>query len=133
MTTYTGIANSEVDGDSPITDTLMQRLRDNVLAMFEGAAGAPRLQLAALDTWFTTAGAVGTYVFATRTTGTADVAFGSTLAGSSLSTVGASWDMTSLSAPLTTGSTLSGTWQCMGNYDHANGGTKGATLWLRTV
>jgi hypothetical protein len=43
MTTYATIGNGEIDGESPITDTLMSRLRDNPLAMFEGSTGAPRL------------------------------------------------------------------------------------------
>jgi len=43
MTTYTAIANSEVDGDSPVTDTLITRLRDNPLATAEGDTSAPFL------------------------------------------------------------------------------------------
>ncbi|NBT32929.1 MAG: hypothetical protein EBT13_13790 [Rhodobacteraceae bacterium] len=43
MTSYTAIANSEVDSDSPVTDTLVTRLRDNPLAIAEGASGAPFL------------------------------------------------------------------------------------------
>ena len=41
MTTYTAIANTEVDGESPLTDTLMQRWRDNPLAIAEGDPTAP--------------------------------------------------------------------------------------------
>ena len=43
MTTYTAITAGEIDSDSPITDTLLARLRDNPLAIAEGATGAPRL------------------------------------------------------------------------------------------
>jgi hypothetical protein len=92
-----------------------------------------------------TAGAVGTYVFARRTTGTGDVAFGSTLAGSALSPVSASATVSSNSNAVTAsfapGSALSGTWRAMGAYDHSaaagpdgSGNTValgGATLWLR--
>ena len=49
MTTYTAIANSEVDTDSPITESLMTRLRDNPLAQAEGSAGAPKIASAAFS------------------------------------------------------------------------------------
>ena len=41
MTTYTPIANSDIDQDSPVTSGLMAALRDNPLAIGEGASGAP--------------------------------------------------------------------------------------------
>jgi len=41
--TYTPILNAEVDAESPITDLLLTRLRDNPLAIAAGNAGAPRL------------------------------------------------------------------------------------------
>lgn len=44
MTAYTTVPNSDIDQDSPVSQPLMQALRDNPLAMFEGASGAPRLQ-----------------------------------------------------------------------------------------
>lgn len=79
-----------------------------------------------------TAGAVGTYMVARRSTAT-DVTFGSTVAGSDLSpssimagSLGANW----ISA--TTGAAQSGTWRCMSNYDHSVGsGNDGAGLWIR--
>lgn len=49
MTTFTTITAGETDVDSPITQPLMEALRDNPLAMFEGTAGAPGLQLEALE------------------------------------------------------------------------------------
>lgn len=87
-----------------------------------------------------TAGGIGTYVFARRTSGSGDIAFGSNLAGSSLSPTsalcgagdfGSSGDLS-----FNSGSALSGTWKCMGTYDHraATTGTvggDGATLWMR--
>ena len=39
MTTWTDIANSEVDQDSPITQTLMTALRDNPVAIAEQSTG----------------------------------------------------------------------------------------------
>jgi hypothetical protein len=47
MTTYTAIADSEIDVDSPITDSLIERLRDNPIAITEGATGAPKIQTGA--------------------------------------------------------------------------------------
>lgn len=41
MTTYTTIANTEIDADSPVTTTLMQAYRDNIAATAEGSANAP--------------------------------------------------------------------------------------------
>ena len=53
MTTYTTIANGAIDQDSPVTQTLMQALRDNPIAITEGASGAPRVNYAALDMYIT--------------------------------------------------------------------------------
>ena len=50
MTTYTAIPNGDIDPDSPITTSLMTLLRDNPIAITEGASGAPKIQLAAMDT-----------------------------------------------------------------------------------
>jgi len=43
MTAYSTIADSDIDPESPITTTLMNRLRDNPLAIAEGDATAPAL------------------------------------------------------------------------------------------
>jgi hypothetical protein len=43
MTTYTTIQNGDIDPDSPVTTTLLTLLRDNPIAMFEKASGAPVL------------------------------------------------------------------------------------------
>lgn len=55
MTTYTPITNAEIDQDSPITQPLLTALRDNPVAITEGAAGAPKIQAAALSTFVATA------------------------------------------------------------------------------
>jgi hypothetical protein len=92
------------------------------------------------------AGAVGTHALARRTSGTADIAFGNTLAGSSLSPTSAA----AIIGPglggqnpsiFITGSALAGTWRALGYYDHTvqssfdeSGNSQtagGATLWLR--
>ncbi len=49
MTTYTAIAGTEIDAESPVTEELMTRLRDNPIAITEGATGAPRVLGIALD------------------------------------------------------------------------------------
>ena len=52
MTTYTAIANSAIDQDSPVTQPLMTALRDNPIAITEGASGAPRVQPEALALYY---------------------------------------------------------------------------------
>lgn len=49
MTAYTTIADATAAQDEPLTQALIRALRDNPLAMFEGATGAPRLQNAAIS------------------------------------------------------------------------------------
>lgn len=49
MTTYSAIAASEIDVDSPITTGLMTKIRDNPIAITEGSSGAPKIQTAALE------------------------------------------------------------------------------------
>jgi len=49
MTAYTTITNSEIDTDSPVTESLMTRMRDNPIAITEGSSGAPAIQTAALE------------------------------------------------------------------------------------
>lgn len=48
MTAYTSVADSEIDPESPGTTTLFTKLRDNPIAITEGASGAPKIQTAAL-------------------------------------------------------------------------------------
>jgi hypothetical protein len=43
MASYNPIANSEVDPESPITSSLISRLRDNPLAIQEGDSSAPNI------------------------------------------------------------------------------------------
>lgn len=52
MTTYTAIANAAIDQDSPVTQPLMTALRDNPIAITEGASGAPRVQPEALSLYY---------------------------------------------------------------------------------
>ena len=43
MTTYSPIANGSVDAGSPIDESLVTALRDNPIAIAEGASGAPAI------------------------------------------------------------------------------------------
>ena len=49
MTAYNLITNAEIDPESPVTESLMQRLRDNPIAMAEGDPVAPRINPAAIS------------------------------------------------------------------------------------
>ena len=59
MTTYSAITNGQVDQDSPITQPLMTALRDNPIAITEGASGAPRISSTALDLTYKTGSVSG--------------------------------------------------------------------------
>lgn len=48
MTTYTTIPDADIDQDSPVTQPLVTALRDNPIAIAEGAAGAPKVVAGAL-------------------------------------------------------------------------------------
>ena len=48
MTDYTAIPNGDVDSDSPITTSLITKLRDNPIAITEGSSGAPQVQTAGI-------------------------------------------------------------------------------------
>ena len=60
MTTYTSIANTEIDPQSPVTSDLFTKLRDNPLAQGEGTTGAPRVLGRALDLGATTGSGAST-------------------------------------------------------------------------
>jgi hypothetical protein len=106
MADWTTIPNSSLEPGSPARSIDALALRDNPVAIAEGATGAPRVEDAGLSTTVTsagqawvsdrlptdavlnkiaglTAGGVGTYAFLGTTT-TGDYLPGSTLAGSSL-------------------------------------------------
>jgi len=50
MADYINIPNEAIDGDSPPTQTIFEALRDNPVAIAEGAIGAPRFKLGSIDT-----------------------------------------------------------------------------------
>ena len=44
MPAYTAIAAAEIDVDKPITESIITRVRNNPIAITEGATGAPKFQ-----------------------------------------------------------------------------------------
>lgn len=141
MATWTTIPDSSLEPGKPIRSIDTLALRDNPVAIAEGAAGAPKIDPFAAFAHNGAAGAVGTYAFANSSISTAsDAAFGSTRAGSALSPTSASRAAVAVGADFSfqfiTGAALTGTWRCMGTYDYSralsSGSTwLGATLWLR--
>lgn len=146
MADWTTIPDSSIEPGKPIRSIDGLALRDNPIAAFEGAAGAPRLADAALGpaasatgagrdwvlarTALADVGAVGTYAFL-RTAITADVVAGATRAGSALLYAGVIEYYNGIPFVGSSG-TPSGTWRCMGALDYqGQGGSYGTTLWLR--
>lgn len=130
MTTYNAAAVTDavIAYQKPITLQQGRALRDNPLAQFEGAAGAPRIQFEAMDTWFSTAGDIGTVAFLMQTgaTGTTIVA-GTTYAGSGLQYAG----FDAVSGLEANGVTVSGTWRALGTVSLFGGLRTRATLFIR--
>lgn len=150
MANWTALPDATLEPGKPIRSIDVLALRDNPVAIAEGASGAPRIQVDGLGINSVllatardgSAGSIGTYVFACLRNGTTVYAFGSTIAGSNLTPTSAvtSGTLGSGTFALSTGSVLSGTWQCMGSRSNANiinafgdivGSVVGATLWLR--
>lgn len=125
------IATNDNDTTIPTTAAVI----DYVVTSIPGAPSTSDVLTALAGA---SAGAVGTYTLAKRTSGAADVAHGSTLAGSSLSPASAIGERSGDSGNVvpTVGSALSGTWRCMGHLDYSAAGSGGGntvqvTLWLR--
>jgi hypothetical protein len=138
MATYTAITDAEIDQDSPITQTLMTKYRDNLTAVIEGDPSAPSI----LDNIAnkTTAGGVGSYALLGLATKNVTVLYGATRAGSDLHPMGfaTSDDNTFNDNSVTIApfygrqsSARSGTWRCMGVARSAGSESASASLWLR--
>lgn len=143
MADYIAQPDTAVDPDAPVTSDLMYALRDNPIAIAEGAAGAPRIADAALSTTVTPTGylwvgnryaalpvrGVGSVVMAivTRNGATAVVIpFGGSAAGSELSLSNANGE--------NSGNSLTGSWICLGHISDARPSATGAsrsTIWKR--
>lgn len=137
MADWRTISDTEVDPDAPVTSELAYAFRDNVIAAFEGASGAPRLQDAALGQLTTptaagrqwvayrmadaTAGNIGSYALARRVAGGV-AQFGDVVAGSQLYPSHAGGH---------TGNQLSGSWQCMGYVSTNTAEATSVSLFLR--
>ena len=115
---WTNIDDSFLEPGKPVRSADLIALRDNAVAVAEGSVGAPSLNLGIAARGI--AGAVGTYAFASRSSG--QYSFGALISGSLL---------TPASAQISTGGTLSGTWRCMGAAGFGTAIPDKITLWLR--
>lgn len=142
MATWTTLPDATLEPGKPIRSIDVLALRDNPVAIAEGASGAPKILDAALGptvtsagtTWVqnriagSIAGAVGAYSFLGAAI-SSNITIGSTMAGSSLRyATSAEFGVLLNGAP-------SGTWRCMGNQTAQFAGSNEwyatATLWLR--
>ena len=143
MATWTTITDAALEPGKPIRSVDGLALRDNVTAFAEGAAGAPKIKNAAVNTgvlgaekfqtgtterdWVlgrtsdAAGGAVGTYAFAESGLGPAS-GFGDSISGSRL---------TPSNVAASSSGSVSGTWRCMGRTDGTTFGSTATTLWLR--
>ena len=141
MADWTNLPNQAVGVGGLPSGTTVTALRDNPVAIAQGAAGAPKIQYAAIDEGLAQqpAGGVGTYAFLATGNTSGSNSFGSTRAGADLLPVGiagTSVETSTSSEIVTSTTTIFGTWRCMGfRPPPTGGGTAGnrreATLWLR--
>ena len=144
MATWTTITTAALEPGKPVRSVDGLALRDNPIAIAEGAAGAPKIENAAFDAgelgaekfqsgtderdWVlgrtsnAAGGAVGTYAFARVEAGFAP-GFGGSISGSRL---------TPSNVAVISAFSVSGTWRCMGSTDGPLGSEK-TTLWLRIL
>ena len=130
MAEFTVIPDANLEPDKPARSIDALALRDNPIAIAEGAAGAPRIEDAALDTTVTTAGtdwvlarnagagvgAVGTYSWLAQSVATTtNITAGTTYAGSGLRYFGYRGEAdTGTVGASSYGGAPSGTWRAMG-------------------
>ena len=161
MTDYVTRDDTNLGVGRILTSPTMYALYENLIAIAEGAAGAPRIQTAAIEDLAVTdaklnatvttagtdwvlarnagaaAGAVGTYAYAASSTnvtvGTTWNEPGTTRAGSSLRYSGYYGGSGATSNVIISASALSGTWRCMGfaKNDDLSSALPVHTLWLR--
>lgn len=138
MTTYdaSAVSNAAIAHKKGISLQTGRALRDNPLAMFEGAAGAPRLQFAAMGAWYSTQGAVGSLAFLAQVgTVSTNIVAGTTYAGSTLAYAGVSFTSATLGdiAGYAEATGLSGTWKALGSVTYTAAFTQRATLFIRVA
>ena len=144
MADWTTIPDSSIEPSKPIRSIDGLALRDNPVAIAEGAVGAPRIAAAALQTgtnerdWVLArtsaadAGAVGTYAWLAQSSSTTtNLTAGTTYAGSGLRYFGyqGASGTNSINTP-NVGVAPSGTWLAMGTSSNAVAAVK-HTLFLR--
>ena len=156
MAEFTAIPDANLEPDKPARSIDALALRDNPIAIAEGAADAPRIQTAAIEDLAVTdaklnatvttagtdwvlarnavaaAGAVGTYAWLLHASGTVSIIAGSTYAGSSLRYAGVLYSPSTNSVLWAEafGGTPSGTWRAVGTQDTSAGNYPG-TMFLR--
>lgn len=145
MADWTTIPNGNIETDKPVRAIDGRALRDNPIAIAEGAVGAPRIEDAALDSTVTSAGEtwVADRMIARTHGGIGTLAFlevynvgtgsgservpGVTVSGANLRWAG-------LVASGNSGNP-SGTWRCLGRTSPRSSGSgtenAGTTLWQR--
>jgi hypothetical protein len=135
MATWTNVPNTVLEPGDPIRSVDIIAIKENVIALSEGAIGAPAIQTAALATGErmnttnvlnatagASSGAVGTYAFLQQRSGSVS-APGDTRAGSTLLFCSASG--------LGAATAASGTWRCMGRTTSTGEALAANTVWLR--
>jgi hypothetical protein len=134
---YIPITEAETDPEAPSTSSLWKRFWKNPLAMFEGAAGAPRLQAGAIAAGAIDqiisgqpVGGLGTYAILGRAGG-GSISQGAIIAGSGLRWSGFHRGDTGGLANSRSSSSPSGSWRAMG---FCSAGTfDQATLFVRVL
>jgi hypothetical protein len=143
---YIAITEAQSNPFAPLTSELIKQLRDNPIAIAAGAAGAPRIQTAAIQNSAVTAVklatgnnerdwvrdriiaqaalGIGSYAFLRRATGSGVTEAGTNRPGS---------ELRQSNALGSSGQTPSGTWRCLGFIEVPTTGddAEATTLWLR--
>ena len=137
MADWTELDTNTLLPGEPLTSAKALAFFENPIALAEGAADAPRIEDAALDTGAATsagvtwwglrsagaaAGSVGTYAFLAPSVTNQEFTFGATSAGSGLRATNASGSQLSGALP--------GTWRCMGQTSRLSAAER-ATVFLR--
>lgn len=140
MADWRNISDTEVDPDAPVTSELAYAFRDNVIAMAEGASGAPRISGAMISIGNGTM--IGAYIMAYTAS---SVNYADVVAGSSLFPAGAlntasndptSGNSFSASAGRRSTSINFGSWRCCGMVSAASGvgsTSSGSSLFQRVA
>lgn len=141
MATWTDVSSTVLEPGDPIRSVDIIAIKENIIALSEGASGAPKVLTAAINDEAVTSsklatgermnttnvlstianasvGAVGTYAFLVSVSTSTTYGAGNIASGSALRYGGVGMDATSDSFPdnvvASASGTPSGTWQCMG-------------------